>query len=138
MTELKVDKDTATAEFKRFAECNDLDIDTADMDAEDLAAFGKSQRRIESALMDGSLIIDDDGQATYTPRNPKTVDKSPITFCERTGASIMAMDGKKKNQDGLKTYAVMADMCKVHPNRFANLVGIDVKVCEAIFGFLMD
>ncbi len=50
----------------------------------------------------------------------------------------MAMDGKKKNYDVTKTYAVMADMCKVHPNTFAGLVGIDAKICEALFALLMD
>ena len=50
----------------------------------------------------------------------------------------MAMDGKKKGHDVKKTYAVMADMCKVHPNVFAGLAGSDIKVCEAIFALLMD
>ena len=50
----------------------------------------------------------------------------------------MAMDGKKKNYDVSKTYAVLADMCQVHQKVFAGLVGTDVKVCEALFALLMD
>ena len=36
------------------------------------------------------------------------------------------------------TPKVMADMCKVHTSVFAGLVGIDGKVCEALFALLMD
>jgi hypothetical protein len=84
------------------------------------------------------LVFNEDGEAIYTPQHKRSKYKEPITFHERTGASLMAMDGKKKNHDVAKTYAVMADMCDVHPNTFAGLVGTDVKVCEALFAFLMD
>ncbi len=133
-----IDKETAEREFDRFIECNDLDLDTAGMDTEDLAAFNKLKNRIYRVLQRGSLVINDDGEPIYTPQNEKSRHKEPITFHERTGASLIAMDGKKKNHDVAKTYAIMADMCKVHPSVFAGLVGIDVKVCEALFSLLMD
>ena len=49
-----------------------------------------------------------------------------------------ASNGKKKGHDVAKTYAVLADMTGLHPNTFAGLVGIDVKICEALFALLMD
>ena len=137
MTE-KVAKEVAENEFDRFVESMDLDVDTSGMDAEDLTAFNKQKGRIIRAVQSGSLIFNDDGEAVYTPQHKNTKHKEPITFHERTGASLMAMDGKKKNHDVAKTYAVMADMCKVHPSTFAGMVGTDVKVCEALFALLMD
>ena len=134
----KIAPDAAEAEFDRFVDCMDLDLDTAGMDAEDLTAFTKQRNRILRAISRGSLVINDNGEAVLTPQNPKSKHADPITFHERTGASLMAADGKKKNQDAAKTYAVMADMCKVHPSVFAGLVGTDVKVCEALFAVLMD
>lgn len=133
-----VDTETAKIEFDRFVEWMDLDLDTADMDAEDLAAFNKQKNRMLRSIERGSLVINENGEAIYTPQNPRSKYKESITFHERTGASLMAMDGKKKNHDVTKTYAVMADMCRVHPGVFAGLVGTDVKVCEAIFALLMD
>ncbi len=134
----KVAKEVAEAEFDRFVDCMDLDVDTSDMDAEDLTAFNKQKGRIISAVQSGALVFNEDGEAIYTPQHKRSKNKDAITFHERTGASLMAMDGKKKNHDVAKTYAVMADMCKVHPSTFAGLVGTDVKVCEALFALLMD
>ena len=130
--------EVALAEFERFVELMDLDLDTAGMDAEDLTAFNKQKSKIIRAIERGSLIINEHGEATYTPNNPKTKMSETITFHERSGASLMAMDGKKKGHDVSKTYAIMADMCKVHPNVFAGMVGNDIKLCEAIFALLMD
>jgi len=137
-TENIVDKETAEAEFDRFVDSMDLDLDTANMDAEDLTAFNKQKSKLVKAVMLGSLVINENGEAVYTPRNDRSKYKEALTFHERTGASLMAMDGTKKNHDVTKTYKVLGDMCKVHPNVFAGLVGIDVKICEAIFALLMD
>ena len=131
-------KEAAVAEFDRFADAMDLDLDTADMDAEDLTQFNKQKSRIVRAIESGALVVNDNGEAVYTPQRSASKYKEAITFHERTGAALMAMDGKKKNHDVAKTYAVMGDMCRVHPNTFAGLSGTDVKVCEALFSLLMD
>lgn len=133
-----IDKETAGVEFDRFTEMMDLDLDESLMDDEDLTAFKKQKNRIITGIQRGALIINDKGEAVYTPQNEKSKYKEPITFHERTGASLMAMDGTKKNYDVKKTYSVMADMTRLHPGTFAGLVGTDVKVCEAIFALLMD
>lgn len=136
--ENKVERKQAELEFDGFVEAMDLDLDTAGMDAEDLTGFNKQKNRIIRAIMRGALSFNEDGEAVYTPQHRKSAHSDAITFHERTGASIMAMDGKKKGHDAAKMYAVLAEMCDVHPKTFAGLVGEDVKVCEAIFAFLMD
>lgn len=125
-------------EFKRFVEAMDLDLDVSKMDAEDLTAFNKQKSKICRAIERGLLIINENGEAVYTPNHPRTTSTDPITFHERSGASLMAMDGKKKDHDVSKTYAIMGDMCKVHPGVFAGMVGNDIKLCEALFALLMD
>ena len=136
--EHKVDIESANAEFERFADCMDIDVDTTDMDNDDLNAFNKVKKRLLKAIQKGSLIFNDDGEAVYTPSHAKSKYKEDITFHERTGASLMAMDGKKKGHDVTKMYAVLGDMCKLHQGAFAGLVGEDVKICEALFALLMD
>lgn len=137
MTEV-VTIEVAESEFERFVDAMDLDLDTDSMDAETLAEFSKTKRRLIKAVQKGALVFNDDGEAVYTPQNPKTKHGEPLTFHERTGASIMAMDSKKKGHDVARGYAVMADMCKVPPNTFASMVGIDIKICEALLVLLMD
>lgn len=134
----KIVKEMAEAEFDRFIECMDLYFDTAEMDADDLTGFNKNKSRLVRAIQNASLVINDNGEAVFTPKNPKSKHQEPIVFHERSGVSLSAMDGKRKNHDVAKTYAVMGEMCKVHPKVFAGLVGNDIKVCESLFILLMD
>jgi hypothetical protein len=138
MTENKVNLEVAEQEFEKWADAMDLDLDTSGMDAEDLTGYNKQKKRIIKAIMRGHLVFNENDEAVYTPHRPQTQHKDPITFHERSGASIMAMDGKKKGSDISKMYAVLADMCKVHPKIFAMMYGEDIKVCEALFALLMD
>lgn len=137
MTE-KISKDMAEKEFDRFTEAMDLYFDTSEMDEEDLSGFQKNRGRLVRAIQSGALVINDDGEAIFTPANKKSKRQDPLTFHERTGASLMAMDGKKKGHNVAKTYAIMGDICKCHPKVFSGLVGNDVKICEALFILLMD
>jgi hypothetical protein len=134
----KINLEVAEAEFDRFVECMGLLLDTSTMDVEDKTAFDKQKNRIIDAMISGHLVINDDGEAVYTPFRPTSGPKEPITFHERTGASVLAMDGKKKGHDMAKTYAIMAEMCKVHPATFSRLAGPDIKTCEAVYALLMD
>ena len=136
--ENKVSEEFAEEEFNRFSEEMDLDLDTSEMDTETIDAFNRQKKRLINALMNGSLIINDAGEAVYTPRKEKSGYKEAITFHERTGASVMAIDSFKKNQDIRKTYAIMASMTELPSNVFSKLVGVDIKTCEAIFALLMD
>ena len=136
MAEQKVAPEVAEQEFQRFADEMDLDLDATFMDEDDLAGLNKQKRRMLLAIQNGSLVINEKGEAVYTPQ--KSEDIGSLTFHERTGASVMAMDGKKKGHDVSKTYAAMADMAKTHPNTFAKMRGVDIKTCEAVFALLMD
>ena len=132
-----VAREVAEQEFERFVEEMDLLLDTSTMDAEDLTAFNLQKERLLVSIERGDLVINEKGEAVYTPRNERSNYLEPITFHERTGASLMAMDGKKKGHDVGKMYSVLADMCRVHPKVFTGLAGTDVKVCEALFALLM-
>lgn len=138
MTDKKITEEVALQEFDRWADEMDLHFDTSDMDAEDLTEFNKQKGKITRAIEQGHLVINDSGEAVFTPYRAGSKHQDAITFHERAGGSLMAMDGKKKGHDVAKGYAVMADMCRVHPGVFAGLVGSDIKICEAIFSLLMD
>lgn len=135
---MKIGLEVAESEFDRWVEAMDLDLDQATMDTADLASFSKQRRRLIRAMMKGALVIREDGLAVYTPYNKNSKSNEPLIFNERTGASLMAMDSRKSGHDAARTYAILGDLCKVHPSIFANLAGEDIKVCEALFAFLMD
>lgn len=130
--------EVAEQEWERFLDENDLFLDPDQMDAEELAGFRKQKNRIIQALIDGSLKISEDGRPTYTPQNPASKSQDPITFNERTGATIISGDNKKPQAVAARSYAAMADMTGVPAKVFAGLVGRDIKTCEALFIFLMD
>lgn len=133
-----VDQETAEGEFDRFIELNEIDADESTMDDEDLPFYKKQRRRMVRAIMDGSLTIDEDGCPEYTPQHRDTRNTNPLKFRPRSGASLMASDAKKQSHQVAKSYAIMGDMTQQDPKRFANMAGRDIKICETIFGFLMD
>lgn len=138
MSKEVVSTEVAEAEFERFVDAMDLDIDVNCMDDEDKTAFAKSKRRLIRSIVRGDLSFNENGEPLYVPTNPRSKHKETLTFHERSGASLMAMDGKKQNRDVSKMYSVLAEMCKVPASTFAGLVGTDIKICEALFVFLMD
>lgn len=130
MKEPVVAREVAEAEFDRFVEAMDIEASTADMDAEDKKGFNEQKDRIVKAVMSGALIINDNGEPVYTPA--RTKDADALTFHEPTGASLMAMDRKKKTEDVGKLYATMGDMTKTHANTFSKMKMPDLKVCMAV------
>tara|TARA_R110000744_G_scaffold333450_1_gene438839 strand:+ start:108 stop:515 length:408 start_codon:yes stop_codon:yes gene_type:complete len=126
----KIAKEVAEQEFTRFAESMDLDINPAGMDAEDKKGFDQQKDRIISAIQSGSLVINDSGEPVFTPQ--RTKDADAITFHEPTGASLMAMDRKKKTEDIGKLYASMGEITRTHASTFSKMKMPDLKVCMAI------
>lgn len=126
----KIVKEVAEQEFTRFVEAMDLDVNPVDMDAEDKKGFEQQKDRIISAIQSGALVINDDGEPVFTPQRTKGADA--ITFHEPTGASLMAMDRKKKTEDIGKLYASMGEITKTHASTFSKMKMPDLKVCMAI------
>lgn len=134
-TEFKVDKDTAEAEFQRFVDMMDLDIDVETLDDEDKEALKTNKRKILKALRRGSLVINDEGEPVFTPRVSARTEA--ITFYEPEGKSFMASDGKKKGHDIRKSYAIMADMTKTNVQTFSLMKNRDLDVCLAVINVFL-
>ncbi len=126
----KIAKEVAEQEFNRFVDSMDLDVDPADMDEDDRKGFTQQKDRVIAAIQSGALVIKDSGEPVFTPQ--RTNDADAITFHEPTGASLMAMDRKKKTEDIGKLYAAMGDITKTHANVFSKMKMADLKVCMAI------
>lgn len=127
---MKVAREVAENEFQRFVDLMMLDVDVSKMDVEESKSFNQQREIILTAIQRGNMVVDDEGQPIYTPVSDEG---GPITFYEPTGATFMAMDGKKKNADMSKLFAAMADMTRQPPIRFAKMKNRDTKVCMAVF-----
>lgn len=120
--------EVAEAEFARFCEAMDFDIDPAGMDADDREGFASLKKRIIRAMKNGTLVVDTEGRPVFTPQEGGDA----ITFHEPTGADLMAMDQRKKNADMAKLFAVMAAISKQSSARFSKMKKRDLDVCLAI------
>lgn len=126
----KISSEVAEQEFNRFIELMDIDADTSGMSQEDSEEFGTLRKRLVNAIVNGSLVVNDSGEPIFTPQRTKEAD--PITFFEPTGASLMAMDRKKKNEDVSKMFATMADMTRTHASTYSKMKNADLKICLAV------
>lgn len=130
----RISQDVAEAEFDRFIGAMDLDVDAKGMDDEDKKSYEVARRKILNAMLAGHLVIDPEGQPVYMPRKGNV---TPIVFHEPTGASLMAMDQRKKHHDIGKMYALMADMTKQPAARFAGMHNRDLQICLAVTGLFL-
>lgn len=127
----------AEVEFDRFVEAMQLELNPDKMNEKDRESFESARDRLVAAIERGALVVNDEGEAIFTPENRKSIYQNAITFHERTGASLTASDSKKEGHNAAKMYAMLGDMCRVPPKVFAGLVGRDIKICEALFVLLM-
>lgn len=135
MIEQKVAREVAEQEFYRFAELMAIDIDTSKLEVEDKINFDKQFERFVRAVMNGSLVVNENGEPEFTP--VRSDDKSKITFYEPTGRVIQAMDKQAERHNVAKLYDALAAMTRCSNSRFAAMKLADLHVCEAIFVFFL-
>jgi len=124
----KVGIDVAEAEFEKFADAMDLDFSLESISEEDKKGFEQQKKRFIDAICEGSMIINDNGEPEYTPKRGG----EKLVFHEPTGASLMAMDRRKKNEDIGKMYALMGEITRTDASTFSKMKNADLKVCIAI------
>ncbi len=123
-----VSREVAEQEFERFLEEMDLSFDG--LDDEDASAFNANKNIVVGAIEKGRLVINEQGEPVYSPTD-KSGNTEAITFHEPTGASLMAIDGKK-DKSVKASYAVMSNVTGEASARFANMKNRDARVCRAI------
>lgn len=126
----RITAEFAESEFNRFIDTMDLDIVIETLDDEDSQAFEQNKQRIIRAICVGSLIVNDRGEPVFTPQVSKRTE--PLTFHEPGGASLMAMDGRKKGHDVKKLFSVMGEMTRTNVQTFSNMEMRDLNICMAV------
>lgn len=135
----KVSVEVATAEFNRFADCMDLDLDEKMMTDEDKVDFSALKSQFIRAVVSGHITLNDEGEPTIHFKLPPSDDEADqkITFFEPDGACFLALDKGKKNADMAKQYLMMGDICKCAHTLFAKLKNRDLKVCKMVLALFL-
>lgn len=134
---MKLSVEAANAEFERFAESMDLDLDIQDMDEDEVAQFEKHKRIFCKALTTGHCEMNDAAEPTVVLKKAVGSTKS-LTFKEPTGASFLALDRGKKDQAISKMYHMMSVLCDCDPSVFSKMAQRDLKVCQSIALIFLD
>jgi hypothetical protein len=130
MSEKVVATEVAEADFARWVSAMDLvdKLDPSQLDDEDKKSLAAAKTTLIQAMESGRLVVDEKGQFVFTP----AVGQGPITFYEPSGATLIAMDGKKDGHSNAKMFAAMADFTKTPSATLAALKMRDLRVCQAI------
>jgi hypothetical protein len=120
--------EVAEAEFDRFLESMDLEVDFSTMDEDDRKSFESNKRKFTRAVQRGQLCVNEKGEPVYKP-----ISGDVITFHEPTGATLMALDTVKKGADVQKSFAAMAEMTKTPRSVYAQMPQRDLAVCQSVF-----
>ena len=93
--------EAATAEFARFTDCMDLDVDEKSMTDEDKVDFAQLKRDFIKNDTKGIVTVNEEGEPTVHFQRPPSTDEEDqrVVFYEPDGAAFLALDKGKKNAD---------------------------------------
>jgi len=128
---VSVEKETARAEFERFAAAWDIDTDLADMEEDDRSGFNKWKRTIVRVMMSGHLVVGDTGDPSYTLRWP-TVKTGQLDFRVPGGKALLDFDRFKDTHNIHKIMSYMGNFTGQPDAIFGQMDGRDLKVCQAL------
>ena len=130
MSNFKVDREPAENDFYRWA--NDMDLDISPKNSDEKDSIADHKETIVDAIMKGHLVINDNGEAVYTPY--KSEDKEKVTFYEPDGSCFAKA---RIRENPLATmYGMMANITKESSAKFMSMRMADLRVCESIFMLL--
>lgn len=122
-----VAREVAERAFDDWASAMDLDVDPSWMDDEDRKEFVVARNRFVTAVMDGKLVVEDDGCLLIL-----TSAGDSVRFPEPKGAALLAMDQRKKNHDMAKMYSCLAECTGKAPHFFAAMKVRDLKLFQTV------
>jgi hypothetical protein len=136
MTDPVLAPEAAEAEFARWVSAMGLvrKLDTSRLNDEDAKSLADQKRLLLDAIEDGHLVVNDNGEFVYTPC---VGDRSPLTFFEPTGASLMATDQVKSAALVQKQFNMLGAVTGTSAKRFALMKQRDLNVCLSILALFL-
>jgi hypothetical protein len=133
MSEPVVAREAAEGDFDRWLSAMRLSrkADPNVLNDEDKKALAEAKGVLIGAIMDGNLVVDENGLFVFTPYNGGDA----ITFYKPKGSTLMATDKAKQGEFVSKQLKFMGEMTRVGVARYANMDWDDLTVCLTIVGF---
>lgn len=128
MTEPRVAKEVAEAEFDRICSAHRIDNDTSAMDDEERKGWLELRGGIVKDIMSGAIVVAEDGTPTFTPAPGGKV-VTAITFHPPTGATLLALETYAGGKNIANFMAAMADMTRLDRSEFGKMPMRDVSSC---------
>lgn len=129
MSEEKITKEMAEAEFERFKKAMRLRLDREGMDENEAKDVKEDIAVLVEEIMAGRLAINDEGQAVVYPEG-----KDPLTFRKPTGRDVAVIDKKKEAHKVGQQYAIIGALCDTAPSFIQQLAWDDIDICARIIG----
>lgn len=130
MAEEAVAREVAEAEFERFAEAMDLDVDEESIsDEDDRKGLRSARDAFVRAVMRGKLAVNEVGEPVVTL---STGEGEELTFYEPTFDVIAQSDKTKAGKDMAKMALIMGAMTKTSAAKFSKMRMRDFKVCQTV------
>ncbi len=128
----KVNLEVANAEFERWAESNELSIDTSTFDQDELKTFEAFRHKFIVRMQKGQLVVEDNGDLLFEPKGSK----QQLRFDEPTGLILSAR--MKNDDDTQAARRMLAQWTGTEPNTFAQMPLRDFTFCSEILGFFVN
>ena len=124
----KIDRETAGAEFDRWAEECEIDVDVES--EEDIKAVATFKDKFVKRAMAGRLVFnDEEGRLEFTPKGAEET----LNFSEPMGDLLNAR--QKKDTDIQAARRTLAAWCGVSPVVFAKMPLREFNFCSELLGF---
>lgn len=134
MTDPKIALEVAEAEFEKLCALRRIDTDPTDWNEKEVESFAKIKGAILKAIQAGTLIVEENGNASYTPPVPGA---KTLTFRRATGASFMSTDGVAKDKDVAKMGAIITQMTGCPPGDPSKLEAPDFNFCTKLVNLFL-
>lgn len=108
--EVKIDKETAVAEFERFCEANEIDYDESAMTTEDIEAFKPLKERFIKGCMNGRVEVDGRNIQYTVSALSDNAAGDVVTIKRPTGHAFVAMDNYNDKQSVHKLQGFVSAM----------------------------
>ena len=108
--EVKIDRETAVAEFERFCEANEIDYDESAMTTEDIEAFKPLKERFIKGCMNGRVEVDGRNIQYTVSALSDNAAGDVVTIKRPTGHAFVAMDNYNDKQS---VHKLLPDLEKI-------------------------
>jgi hypothetical protein len=135
----KIDLETAEAEFMRYCESNDFEIDETAMNDNEKESFADIKRRFIKCCREGRVEVDGMNlKYTVSKLSPEGFAGDVVTIKRPGGNAFVGMDSFKDRESVHKLHGIMSAMTGKEIKYFSKLDIADWKFFQAVSSLFLS